>query len=234
MVTRNKLNEAKELWESGVADLCVPSSEYAGSTALLQTINRGYSEFAKWLIKIGVHLEWKGSGGKTALIRAVELGKTDMVAALIEGGADVHNADDKGKTAADYAAMRRQSEIAELLKNAPIAVDAVENKVSEIPANLGEVNEYGETPFLAALADRNTEFALIRKLAEAGSDVNARDYQGNSCLHFAVAGGNFQRVRLLLEFGADPNVKNHAGFSPYELAASQNMKAITDLMEGVQ
>ena len=48
-----------------------------------------------------------------------------------------------------------------------------------------------------------------RRLLKHGANINARDYQGDTPLHFAVEKGELDFINLLHEHGADLDAKNH-------------------------
>ena len=69
---------------------------------------------------------------------------------------------------------------------------------------------------------REAEFRLqqTQKLIEAGADVNAREDQGWTPLHFAAKdSGNLEIVRALLDAGAEVDAENADGEPPLSLAA---------------
>lgn len=72
-------------------------------------------------------------------------------------------------------------------------------------------NTSGPTRLTAQSPEDNT---TIDTLLASGADVNAKDNQGNTCLHNASAWGNLKAIRALIQAGADPLSKNKAGWTP--------------------
>ena len=60
-------------------------------------------------------------------------------------------------------------------------------------------------------------------IEEEGYDVNTKDENGCTLLHWASISGNIDSVRYLLEKGADIDIKNKAGCTALEYAL--NVKA---------
>jgi ankyrin repeat protein len=58
----------------------------------------------------------------------------------------------------------------------------------------------------------------LRRLLDAGADVNAQDKNGASALHRAVRTRCASAVRCLLQAGGLPTLKNKSGSSPFHLA----------------
>ncbi|OTF82994.1 hypothetical protein BLA29_014484, partial [Euroglyphus maynei] len=56
-------------------------------------------------------------------------------------------------------------------------------------------------------------------LITAGSRLNARNHNGDTVLHHAVANGFIIIVQLLIIFGARINIRNKRNYSPLHLAA---------------
>jgi hypothetical protein len=58
----------------------------------------------------------------------------------------------------------------------------------------------------------------IRRLLDAGADINAPDKNGATPLHRAVRTRCAAAVRCLLEAGCDPTLRNKPGSTPFHLA----------------
>lgn len=69
-------------------------------------------------------------------------------------------------------------------------------------------------------------------LLKAGAGIELADYQNNTPLHNAVAGGKTEVVKLLIRYGADVDAKNGAGQTPLEKGLEQCRNAgITDMAD---
>ncbi|MBC8133417.1 MAG: ankyrin repeat domain-containing protein [Deltaproteobacteria bacterium] len=71
--------------------------------------------------------------------------------------------------------------------------------------------EDGRTPLFSAVLGGS--LGLVGLLLEAGADINARDHQGFSALHFAAQEDLPEMARLLIAKGADVNALDEDGSS---------------------
>lgn len=77
-------------------------------------------------------------------------------------------------------------------------------------------------PLEAAIEELKTggSIDIVRRLVNAGADVNSRDPQGSlTPLHCAVFGDSFEATQLLLEHGADPTCISDEGDTPLKHVA---------------
>ena len=65
---------------------------------------------------------------------------------------------------------------------------------------------------------------------ERGADVNVRDANGETPLHWAAEEGKKETVALLLEHGADVNARGEDGATPLHWAAAWGRKEIAALL----
>jgi len=77
---------------------------------------------------------------------------------------------------------------------------------------------YGHTALM--LASEWLDAEIVRMLLEAGAEVDVRDTDGKTALHYALRGGA-ENIRVLLEFGADVNAQARNGYTPLTYLASQ-------------
>lgn len=112
-----------------------------------------------------------------------------------------HGADDveesSGKDVWDYAADGETDKVLGLLK---------ERETVDI---LGEENR---TPFMIAV-DRG-HLALAEALVERGADVNHKDSDGLTALHYACLCENPEMIKMLIKKGADENAVDNDGSKP--------------------
>lgn len=70
------------------------------------------------------------------------------------------------------------------------------------------------------LASFDGDLGAVRRLLEAGADVNATDRDGDTALMFAALKGHAEVVRELLENGADVNFAARNGWTALKAARS--------------
>jgi len=119
------------------------------------------------------------------IVDAAERGTVAEVRALIKQGTDVNAVRADGLTALHAAVYADRLDVTEELLRAG--------------AKPG-VDRYGVTPLYLAAANGNA--AMIRRLLDAGSDVNATDAGGETVLMTAARTGSPDALRVLLEHGA--------------------------------
>jgi len=71
---------------------------------------------------------------------------------------------------------------------------------------------------------------IVRAFLNAGGSVNARDANGGSALHWAVARGDRATVELLLAAGADAKAVDAKGQTPLDVATRKNRDEIAGLL----
>ena len=79
-----------------------------------------------------------------------------------------------------------------------------------------------------AVEQRNS--ALVRKLLDARTDVNAPQVDGMTALHWAVYNDDAETARLLVRAGANVNAANRYGVPPLSLAATNGNAAMVKLL----
>lgn len=91
-------------------------------------------------------------------------------------------------------------------------------------ANINAKDSFGTTPLLWAISNKQTE--AVNLLVKKGANVKAKDLMGMTSLHWAAATDNLLVAKLLIGKGADVKAKNNKMQTPYDLAESDEMKAL--------
>ncbi len=83
-------------------------------------------------------------------------------------------------------------------------------------ANVDEISDEGETPFLGAIMW--SRFAEAQEMLRHGADVNAQDRHGNTALHLMLRkGSDKEHFPMLIAAGARGDFKNKDGKTPAEI-----------------
>ena len=123
---------------------------------------------------------------------------------------------DAALTIWEAAALGRDDQVAQLLRDTPSAID--------------EWTPDGWTPLM--LAAFFGPASTVRLLTEAGADIGAaaRNPMKVQPLHAAVGARNRESVELLLDQRADPNARQQVGYTPLMGAASAGREDIVLLL----
>ena len=133
-------------------------------------------------------------------------GHKDIVALLIKKDAQVNAKTDNGFTPRDWAIKRSHTHIADLLKT-------YGGKTSSIHTHV-----------------RDGDLAGVQAYLDAGVDINARDENGSTPLHWAALEGHKDIVELLINRGAQVNAKDNTANTPLDLAIRYEKLAIAELL----
>ncbi|MFP3021113.1 MAG: ankyrin repeat domain-containing protein [Wolbachia sp.] len=153
--------------------------------------------------KVDVNL--KDSDGQTALHMASGGGHLDVVGYLASKGADIKAKDKDGKTPLDIAINRKYDSVVKYLKQA-------------------QLNEQ----LLAAVQD--SDFSKVKDLINLGADVNIKDKDGKTPLHYASQ--SYHRlgmVKYLISKGAGIDVKDNSGRTPENEADDTNSNTMMEV-----
>ena len=89
-------------------------------------------------------------------------------------------------------------------------------------------SELGITPLHCACIKGSKN--AVDLLLDLGANINARDNEGNNCLHYAVLSNNSSLVKKLLVRGADKNITNDKHQLPIDLAIENNYGKMKDIL----
>ena len=120
------------------------------------------------------------------------------------------------------------------------------SSVSEVFARMQDVTEFcdaplrsvdqrgifGNTPLKVAAIWGDIGAACL--LIDAGADVNAKNENGYTALHWAAESDDRRMARLLIERGTSPRQKNDEGLTPLDLALASGHDALAALLRSAE
>ena len=164
-------------------------------------------EMLQPLIDAGASLEARNTGHSTPLNTAVVHGSTQAVAVLLAAGADPNAMNDEGHSILSTAVLFRKPEAVSLL--------------SQYGADL-QATHVNKTPLELAVMSVRDNAVLTALLGHPDLEIDAKDPEnGDTALHWAVAGNNLTAANTLLEFGASPEVANEKGQTALDLVGKR-------------
>ena len=164
------------------------------------------------LLNMGARVDITDKAGKNPLIHALTHGNNlVVVGSLLRAGADPKAVDHEGNSALSIAVKK---DFFDLIK--PFADCGCQ---AEVKTLLTTPDEAGNTPFMRAMLVPKLPPRIVRELIALGSDVNARNAEGKTPLHFLVTNpGNINAtVQALLAAKADINARSKDGVTPLML-----------------
>ena len=223
-VVAGNLELAQALAERG-SDL--EAKGHCGVTALHLAAEYNRVPLIEWLLAQGMDIDVRDEFGDSSLHSAVAHGCEEAARVLLDKGADLREKDETGSGLIHCVPIDGDFVLLRLLveKGAEINAvagdgtwplrDACEVRNSEAVAYLlragadPNLTSTGGIALFAAVASDSLE--CVRLLVEAGSDVNARDCDGWTCLFHLRS---VPVARHLLEHGADPALTDQCGSLP--------------------
>ncbi len=183
-----------------------------GYGALHYAARCGSLPLVELLIDEGATVDLLGDFGQTPLYAAAGHGDVQIVDALLVAGASPHLASENAVTPLHQAARLGHLDALDRLLTAGAEID---------PAD-----QDGETPLYLAVEERRAD--VVDRLLTAGADVNVRQEDGRTALMQAARRGYPEMVTLLIEGGADLTVTNDDGATAFDLARSDEVRALLD------
>jgi ankyrin repeat protein len=156
-------------------------------------------------------IDEKDTDGRTALHWAAGRGDDQAVNLLLQYGASTNAPDRIGQGPLRSSLKASGPECLKLL--------------IQSGADVMQVDHWEQTCLLAAMYyDDPVGFGL--PLIEAGIELNAKDFLGNTAILEAVRLGHSDAVEMLVDHGADVNLQNQHGASPLLEAIARNRNSM--------
>lgn len=191
------------------------SIDNEGNTALLNAAGRNTLEVVKYLVEKTDDLNHTNKEGHSALTLAVQDNSAQVVNYLISKGAKTDIMDKEGNNLAYYLFSSRGN---------PRDFDAKAKALSKAGLDLKATQSDKKTVWHLAM-DKN-DLALLKKVQAFGADINAKDEQGNTVLHYAaMKSRNTDILKYLVAHGADISSTTEFGETAYDLAQENELLA---------
>ncbi len=184
-------------------------------------INRSLEDI-KTFARHGLDINAQDNRGNTALVNeGVDLSET-QIQALLEAGVNPNTKNKKGVSPLQWYQRYSSDRIMKLLKKhgAKEETVALPSNKKSAPSNEkkndpNEKDARGRTRLMLVVLKKGSE-GEIQSLLRQGADVNARDNDGNTALHYLLtAGENIDaRLNALLAAHPDVNLATHKGTTP--------------------
>jgi ankyrin repeat protein len=218
----------------------------SGKSALHEACGRGHTSTVGALLEKGadVGLLTDNKDKASPFYLACSSGNVKVARSLLEKDVDVNQCVTSGASPLDGAYKSKNKDIVELLVEKEAKINQAKMTSLHIVCLLGQVEKLepfhsgdhaqfglldgeGQTPLQIVTSQGYTEMAI--KIVEEGADVNAKDNDENSCLHFAFRGHHLDIVNLLLDNGAFADIKSRNG-TPLDLACEEGDVEIVEKM----
>jgi ankyrin repeat protein len=182
-----------------------------GVSAVLFSLYVGKNEITRLLIDRGARLD---------LFEASATGAQDAVERLLQKEpASINTFSVDGWTPLHLAVFFGRVNIVHLLLGKGANIDALSR------------NDLLVAPIHSALANPDNS-AVGQLLIGAGANLNVRQSEGYTPLHYAAANGLDHVVRSLLAHAVDTGIRNHQGKTAYELALDRGQSSTAELLKG--
>ncbi|MFT4327658.1 MAG: ankyrin repeat domain-containing protein [Wolbachia pipientis] len=159
-------------------------------TPLHCAVQEGNLDIVKFLFDRGADIESQNAYNEKPLHLAIKAGRLDILKLLLDRGANINAKDKDGKTPLDVAKDQKHDVIIQYLEQA-------------------QLNEQ----LLAAVQD--SDFSKVKDLINLGADVNIKDKDGKTPLHYVSRSDHhLGMVKYLISKGADIDVKDNSGRTP--------------------
>ena len=183
-----------------------------GNTPLMLASSRGNAESVSFWLQTN-KINAVNKDGKSALSNAIATNNPEIVKLLVEKGANTNVVDNAGNDlyyglisayAKNRNSLQRADEMVSLLQGAGL-----------------KLQKNGK---LLHAAFEKDDAQLLAKLVELGEDINAKDKDGYTILHYAsMRSKNLELIKMLVQKGANPRVKTELDETVLDLIAENEV-----------
>ncbi len=189
------------------------TADEKGNTPLLNAASRNKLEVIKFLSEKTSDINHTNNEGHSALTLAVQDNTSEVVDYLISKGAKTSILDKDGNNLAYYLFTARGN------------TRDFDNKVKALrQTGVDFAKPQPDQRTVWHLAMDKNDLDLLKKVQAYGADINAKDKQGNTPLHYAaMKTENAGILKYLIANGADPRATTEFGETAYDLASENEL-----------
>ncbi|GHT35720.1 hypothetical protein FACS189434_13860 [Bacteroidia bacterium] len=221
------------------------SRDYLGCTPLAVACDCKSVEAVKLLLQNGAKPDYKNGDGKAPITWLLTCGHNismekvqkekrveQILKAFIDAGYNINDTvNDDADTLVTYA-LKYAAETR--LYHFDLEVVASEEAM-RYRADFNLSNHAGQTPLMLACTKDQEEIEnTLLSILEAGVEVNARDTEGNTALHYTFKNRSKNATKafceLLLDFDADAAVANNKGETAMDMAVATENEPLVKLL----
>ncbi len=184
-----------------------------GNLPIHHAAGRNKLQMVRFLAQKTNQLNAANAAGQTPLMIAVERNSPEVISYLLDQGADTNTTDKAGHTLGYYL-IKSYRDVASFEQKL--------NLLTKKGYDPGHLQQDKST--LWHLAVEKNSVPLLEIINTLGLDINARDDQGNTALHYAAMKANHTDVlRYLISKGADIRTKTEFEETAYQLARENEL-----------
>jgi len=209
--------------------LDVNSRDAVGDTFLHNAAWKGHLEGVELLLSHKSDVNALNGRKRTPLHQSIFLGHTEIAKLLISNGAEVNPNDASGRTPLDWAVLLDRRDLIDLLLShgGNETSPSLRKKLTGNPEEEASADE--KDIHTAAIKG---DIDSVVEILENGMDINSKDEDGFSVLHYAISEDRLNVAKYLISNGADVNSLNDNQNSPLHLAAYEgNIKSAALLIK---
>lgn len=212
-----------------------------GKTPLHEAVSYKRNQIVDMLLKQGADVTIRDNWGRQPLHDAVKAGNIEGIQMLIASGAPIGERDNAGNTPLHHAIKEKYEVVSRYLLNigsdvyavnkenmSPLSMALLDPKVTEWfidKSILSSVDNKGRSPLHIAIEEKSPE-AIVQILVKKEAELDKKDMEGNTPLHYALNNGNYGAAKVIVNAGADIFIRNKDGMSPLYIAMSKGTEIL--------